>query len=124
MDGSGTAGSGSTFDGGGNAGVSGPCSSVPSGGTVSGTQSPFTSGTAAGSTPGIGTIPLGATEIGGAGISPMEPAPGPAPVLDPSSPPSPCIGSSVATPGISDPTNLSGNGTTTGTPGLSWPSGC
>jgi hypothetical protein len=121
MGGSGTAASSSTFDGGGNVGVSGPCSSVPSGGTVSGTQSTFTSGTTAGSTLGIGTIPLGATELGGAGISPMEPAPGPAPLLNP---PSPCVGSSVATPGISDPTNLSGNGTTMGTPGISSASGC
>jgi hypothetical protein len=118
--GSGIAGSTSTFDGGGNAGVSGPCSSVPSGGTVSGTQNPFTSGTAAGSTLGIGTVPLGATELGGAGISPMVPGPGPAPTLNPASP---CVGSGMATPLISDPTALSGGGTALSTPGTS-PNGC
>jgi hypothetical protein len=118
----GTAGSSSTFDGGGNVGVSGLCGSVPLGGTVSGTQSLSASGALAGSTLGIGTIPLGATEIGSAGISPMEPAPGPAPTLNLSpfptlSPSSSCAGSAT-TPGAL------GSGTTIGTSGMSSPLGC
>jgi hypothetical protein len=108
MGGSGTTGSISTFDGGGNAGVSGPCGAVPLGGTVSGTQSPPIS---SGSTLGIGTIPLGATELGSAGISPMEPAPA-------LNSPATCTGLGMTAPGTFD------SGTTMGTPGISSPSGC
>jgi hypothetical protein len=126
----GTAGSSPTFDGGGNIGVSGPCGSVAVGGTVSGTQSPSAvSGMTAGSTLGIGTIPLGATELGSAGISPMEPAPASAPTVNPSpsqtlnsssaalSPSSSCAGAAT-TPGAF------GSGTAMGTSGTSSPLSC
>jgi hypothetical protein len=106
-------GSSSTFDGGGLAGASGSCSSS---GTVSGTQnSSLSSATTAGSTLGIGTIPLGATELGGTGISPIEPAP----TLNfPSS--SSCVGSSAtATAGT-----FGSGTTTTSIPGISSSLGC
>jgi hypothetical protein len=117
----GMTGSGSTFDGGGNVGVSGPCGAVPLGGTVSGTQSASAvAGATAGSALGIGTIPLGATEIVSSGISPLVPVPAPPPTLNPSpsttfdslsptlSPSSPCVGSTTTsgvfgTSGISSP---------------------
>jgi len=126
----GMTGSGSTFDGGGNIGVSGPCGAVPLGGTVSGTQSASAvAGATAGSTLGIGTVPLGATEIGSSGISPLVTVPAAAPTLDLSpsttlnssspvlSPSSPCVGSAT-TPGAF------GGGTTMGTSGISSPLGC
>jgi hypothetical protein len=96
----GTAGSDSTFDGGGLSGAtSAACGPVAPGGTVSGTQTQAGSATTAASTLGSGAIPLGATELGGTGISPLEP--GPTFAL-----PSPCVGTSPT--GMSDPTLSSG----------------
>jgi hypothetical protein len=119
---SGATASGSTFDGGGNIGVSGPCGSVAVGGTVSGTQSTsVSSGVTGGSTLGIGTIPLGVTELGSSGISPMLPGPAQPPTLDLSTPQtfnsSSCAGSAT-TPGTF------GSGTSMGTTGISSPLGC
>ncbi|WP_192859611.1 hypothetical protein [Bradyrhizobium sp. DOA9] len=65
---SGTASTGALFDGGG---LSGTSSSNCAGGVVAASPLPSTS------TVGRVGIPLGSTEIGGAGISPSMPVPGP-----------------------------------------------
>jgi len=126
----GMAGSSSTFDGGGNVGVSGPCGSVPLGGTVSGTQNASAvAGATAGSTLGIGNIPLGATEIGSSGISPLVPVPAPAPTLNlsPSTPlnsSSPAVSPSSSCVGSATTPGAFGSGTTMGTSGMSSPLAC
>jgi hypothetical protein len=115
ISGSGTTGASSTFDGGGNVGMSAPCSSTLSGSTVSGTQNPFVTGTTGGSALGVGTIPLGSTELASPGISPIVPSPGAAPGLTSASP---CVGTSMTSPGTL------GGGSTIGTSSMSSPTVC
>ena len=79
-----TAGTGSTFDGGGSIGTAtgmltaGPCGSASGPPASAGIASPLsTPGRGPGFALNGGTIPLGATEIGGPGLSPIITVPGP-----------------------------------------------
>lgn len=128
MTGSPTAGASSTFDGGGSTGMtsgtltsgtattSGACASA-SPGTMSSTgiASPLsTPGTNVGSSLN-GTIPLGATEVDSAGVSPMIGVPAP------DSTSTPCAGSGVAATsglatGTSGSTGLAAGSTSTSLP--------
>jgi hypothetical protein len=81
MAGTGAATSNFTFDGGGSApSLTGGCTSVPVGtaGGSAGTASPLSNpGTPGLATLNGGTIPLGATELNSAGLSPIVPVQGP-----------------------------------------------
>src|SRR5262245_29668719 len=143
MAGSATAGASSSFDGGGLTGIaagnlpygtaiiSSSCASTTGTTSSTGIASPLANPAAnAGSTLNGGTIPLGATEIGSAGVSPMINVPGP------DSSATVCAGSSVGgnsavATGTSGLTDLAAGSTSTlvpngasGVGSFASPSGC
>ena len=132
MPGSGTAGSTSTFDGGGmGATLSGTCGSTASAISSSGTSAALP--TAAGSSPGKVGIPLGSTDLTDSGTSPVLVVPVPtAPTLGQAAltAPTPSLPAPPTYPQLSASTGTSGLGTTcgstgaAGTIGTSTASGC
>jgi hypothetical protein len=123
-----TTGSTSTFDGSGmtqglasyglssgTMGLSGSCGPGISAGTASGTTSTSVLGGASAGTVSGGAIPLGATELNNAGVSPMLTAPIVA---------SPCgIGSSTTTMSLTPGSTMT-NGMTSASGSVGLPSGC